>query len=245
MDKVLYPTWEGHEFLGWQAGNADGAAYGTFTRGQDITISQAYRPSLVGENVYSVYLWALWSGEKKTVTFYKNDEAAGTATEATATQDIEIDVPTNLTPIADWRAFDREGFGFEGWATSRDGAVEYLNKASFTVHSTDTADNLKLYAKWHPSKYKVQFAYFDGTPMTELAVTGAGDDTKPYEQEMTYGTLTALTTVSIANVNAAGTHNPDGDVFAGWSYKTDVFTNGQQVQDLTSEDGGVVLLTPV
>lgn len=248
MDKVLYPTWEGHEFLGWQAGNSAAAAQGTFTRGQDITISQAYRPSLVTANDYTVYLWALWSGEKKTVTFYKNDENAGTDAEATATQDIEIDVETNLTPIADWRAFDREGFGFEGWATSRAGNVVYANKAPFTVHSTDTAENLKLYAKWHPSVYKVQFAYFDGTPMTVKDVTGSGSDESVYEQEMTYGQLATLTTVNLDAVNATGenSHNPDGDVFAGWSYKTEVFENGQAgVSNLTSEDGGTVLLTPV
>lgn len=245
-NRILNPQWSGHTFLGWQNGSSEKRGKGTLAYpGTDITVGAAYEESYVTGNSYRIYLWPLWQGESLDVTFYKN---AGEDTETTKTQSMEIDVATNLLSTSDL-GFSREGWNFLGWTTERDGAtINYVDGASYTVAEDSTAAQRSLYAKWSANTYKVRFAHFDGTPLTNaevLGTTGAGAD-GVYEQPFTYGTAANLATIDVDNViSATSEHNAKGDKFAGWSYGSYTFTNGQEVSDLTAEDGGVITLRPI
>lgn len=255
--KVLYPEWSGHTFLGWQQGTSAKAGKGTIVYpGNDITISAAYNETYSG-NTGEIYLWALWQGETLDVTFHRN---ADEATETIATQALEIDVTTNLKAFNEMTGFARDGYTFNGWVkqankdaawSSVAAADRWVDKAAYTVQESASTDDRNLYANWTPNTYKVQFAYFDGTPMTVNDVTGAGSTTEPYQQEFTYDVAQNLYsgngTITLTDlVNAYdATHNPGSDTFAGWSCNGTTLADGAEVSNLTTENNGVITLTPV
>ncbi len=74
------------------------------------------------------------------VTFYANN-----GTGKTTSQLFDINVPANLNP----NTFTRKGYKFVGWSTTSDGKVEYKDKATYTLKSTEGAN---LYAVWEEIK---------------------------------------------------------------------------------------------
>ncbi len=74
----------------------------------------------------------------KFITFNKNaDDAGGMMT------DLDIENSGNLLPCS----FRRNGYTFQGWATSADGEVVYADKAEITATANDKG-LVTLYAKW-------------------------------------------------------------------------------------------------
>ena len=116
----------GYVFIGWNtAAGGGGTAYDP----TDTFLMPAA----------NVTLYAQWTAINYTITFNKNDDAAGgTMTDQT----IASGSSANLTA----RAFTKEGWTFAGWATSSDGGVEYADQASYTMGTA----NVILYAKWTP-----------------------------------------------------------------------------------------------
>ena len=90
--------------------------------------------------------------------------------------------------------FKRTGWVFLGWATSKNGAVRYGNKAAVKNLRSD-GSTVTLYARWAKRKYKVRF----------LANGGSGTMAV---QKMTYGKAKKL---------SANKFVRDGYTFKGWA----------------------------
>ena len=91
-------------------------------------------------------LWAKWTAHVYTITFDANG-GSGSMSDIFIT----YGVSTNLTP----NAFTKEGYSFEGWATSPNGSIAYLDGASVKNLSSADGANVTLYAKWTVKTYKV------------------------------------------------------------------------------------------
>ena len=90
----------------------------------------------------------------------------------------------------------RDGYTFASWNTNRDGTGEdYLEGASYTKD-----ENITLYAKWNPKKYKATFIYTDNcSPATK-------------KMEQAYGTV--INTPEITSI-------PEGKQLYSWNTKQD------------------------
>ncbi len=120
--------------------------------------------------------------------------------------------------------FTRSGFLFLGWATEKNGPVQYKNRATITPPLTD-GGMVILYAQWAKKNYKVAF-YANG---------GKG---RMAAQTMTYGKAAKL---------RASKFTRKGYAFMGWakSKKGKVaYKNGAAVKNLRT-DGKTVKLYAV
>ena len=101
---------------------------------------------------------------------------------------VELEVPEiygDYLPVP-----EREGYNFEGWLESENGAVKYKKDDLFIPDSDVT-----LYAKWSPNKYKVTFDENGGTGLVE------------YQREVTFGEI----------YNTFGSVSRTGYSFVGWT----------------------------
>jgi uncharacterized protein (TIGR02145 family)/uncharacterized repeat protein (TIGR02543 family) len=133
-----------------------------------------------------VTLYAKWSAKVYNITFDKNDAgAAGTM----STQPIYAG---SSAPLAT-NAFTKAGASFAGWALSPTGVVVYVDKADYTMGTSDVT----LYAKWTANSYTISFDKNDaaaaGTMTTQSIASGAA---------------------APLNVN---TYSKAGWVFTGWA----------------------------
>ncbi|MBN1600430.1 MAG: InlB B-repeat-containing protein [Chitinispirillaceae bacterium] len=119
-------------FEGW-ATEADGAAI--YADQDDFSMGTA-----------NVTLYAKWKAQDLTITFNKNDlNATGSMTPQTIASGSSAPLKAN--------AFAKEGWTFDGWATSSSGAVSYSNQQGYKMGTT----NVTLYAKWKANLYKITF----------------------------------------------------------------------------------------
>jgi endonuclease/exonuclease/phosphatase family metal-dependent hydrolase len=120
----------GYHFAGWHVvAPADGsltvAADGTFTMpDQDVEVAAAFAP------------------DTYTVHFDGNGADGGTM----ADQPLTYDQTAPLTANAFWH----DGFVFQGWSTTPDGAVAYGDAADVTNLTAKDGDTVTLYAQWSP-----------------------------------------------------------------------------------------------
>ena len=124
-------------------------------------------------------------------------------------------------------SFTREGYTFIGWNTAADGSGTGYDDGQQTpnVTATDGA-TVTLYAQWAINTYKVHY-----NKNSEDA-TGTMDD-----QDFTYGVSQQL---------RANAFTREGYTFIGWNTAADGngtgYTDGQSVQNLTSENNATVTL---
>lgn len=144
-----------------------------------------------------------------TITFHKND-----GTDATTSQTIDYNTPTNLTA----NSFSREGYTFQGWAMSASGEKVHNDQASVSL-----TKNTDLYAVWQKNNYNVSFTI---TPADKATATINSSATTP--QSIDYGETVTLditpndayvvSEVTATGVTLTGTGNsrtftmPDNDV---------------------------------
>jgi uncharacterized repeat protein (TIGR02543 family) len=124
------------------------------------------------------------SSKTYTITFYKNDVNVGSAT---ATQKVKEKETISLMA----NPFTREGYTFAGWSTTLTGAVEYADKANYTMGSS----NVELYAKWTENQLTIIFHSNDGKD-------------EIMSQNAEHNTSTTL---------MANSFTREGHTFAGWS----------------------------
>ena len=93
-------------------------------------------------------LVAEWTANSYTVTFDKND---GTGT--MANQSFKYDTAQNLSA----NKFTREGYSFQGWSTTKTGAVVYVDSASAKNLTADKDGSVTLYAIWKADSQVIQF----------------------------------------------------------------------------------------
>lgn len=150
-----------------------------------------------------------------TVTFDGNGNTGGSM----SAQEFNCGESKALTP----NAFTKTGHTFAGWVTTANGSVEYTDKESVNLSSTN-GDDITLYAKWTANKYTVKF---NGNGNTGGSMS---------DQSFTYGTAQNLTPNAFEKY---------GHTFAGWSKTSDgsvAYTDGQSVSNLTSTNNGTVTL---
>ncbi|MGI6710439.1 MAG: leucine-rich repeat protein [Bacilli bacterium] len=156
-----------------------------------------------GENI--LYLKVIKGKETKLykVTITKSDTAENTLvfnanggigemTSILLVENTSITLPKNT--------FTKEEATFIGWSTSKDGDVEYLDEASYTVTNKTSCT---LYAKWEINTYKLTLSR---NPILAGTVTGSG--TKEYNSQVE---ITATT--------------KSGYEFLGWYEGTDLISD--------------------
>jgi len=123
---------EGYAFNGWATSEARADAGSV-----DYTDSEAY----TYVDTYNITLYAVWRElTLYTINYYGNGATSGSMG---ATQFYEGDT-INLSTVA----FSKSGYTFQGWSTTSDGTVIYLNQASISDANFDVLTSLDLYAIW-------------------------------------------------------------------------------------------------
>ena len=162
-----------------------------------------------------VTLYAKWEANKYQVVFDANTGSGNMANqEFTYGQEQQLNA----------NQFTKEGYTFNGWNTQEDGAGQaYTDQAS--VSNLATEGQVTLYAQWQVNNYTVIF------DKNATSATGSMDN-----QEFTYDQQQALTTNGYTNA---------GYTFKGWATSQNgdvVYTDGQQVSNLTTQANGQVTL---
>ena len=135
----------GYTFVGWSTTEngsveyADGASY---TMGTNATY----------------ILYAVWEANNNTLVFNANG-GSGSMSDMTIATDASANLTTN--------AFTRKGYTFVGWSTTKDGEVEYVDGASYTM---GTNSSYTLYAVWEANEYTITYNKNGGTEKAENPV---------------------------------------------------------------------------
>ncbi len=124
-------TRAGYAIIGWGNSASSGALYSNQ--------GQLKMPAS------SMVLYAQWSANPHTITFYPNGAAGSPVTQSLVTNQIAA-----LSP----NTFNFTGYSFQGWALSAEGAVEYANEAEITMGLVD----IDLYAVWLVNAYRLSFS---------------------------------------------------------------------------------------
>lgn len=131
-----------------------------------------------------------------TITFHKND-----GTDATTSQTIDYNTATNLTA----NTFSREGYTFQGWATSASGEKVHNDQASVTL-----TKNTDLYAVWQKNSHNVSYTI---TPADKATATINSSATTP--QSIDYGETVTLDITPDAEYNISSVTATGGVTLSG------------------------------
>ena len=128
------PEREGYTFLEWRTNNGNNS--GLVTRDTEVTITS------------NQTLYARWDTNKYMVTFVYNNGSANTTKEVTYGSTYgELPTP------------EKDGYIFNGWATSSGTIINSADKVTITSNQT-------LYAQWSTGSYLVTFNANGGTVST-------------------------------------------------------------------------------
>ncbi|MDH6367937.1 MULTISPECIES: InlB B-repeat-containing protein [unclassified Breznakia] len=157
-------------------------------------------------------LYAVWSVCDYNVAYHGNGATKGSMTSDVATYNQPITLAKNT--------HERKGYTFMGWATSKDGDVEYTDEHAIDAYLL--TNHLDLYAIWNANTYTITY---DGNGAT----TGSMDQ----------GTVT----FDNKAVLAKNTYEKAGYVFKGWatSKDSDVLYKDEQAFDVWNKDSDVKL----
>ncbi|RHO54442.1 hypothetical protein DW091_18200, partial [Eubacterium sp. AM05-23] len=166
----------------------------------------------------TVTLYAQWRANNYTIKFDSNTADGGSTSDQSMTYDTAADLTLN--------GYTKTGYTFTGWNTQSDGGGTVYTDAQNVVNLTAVeGETVTLYAQWRANSYTIRF---DGN-------TADSGDTS--DQSMTYDTAANLT------ING---YTKTGYTFTGWNTQQDsggiAYANGQEVVNMTPDDGGVVTL---
>ena len=173
--------------------------------------------NLASEDGAALTLYAVWRANTYTVNYDANGGSGRTAS-TSHTYDEAKTLTTN--------GFTRTGYTFAGWATSARGAALYSDGQSINNHTPADGVTVTLYAVWTPYTYTVSYDANGGSGSTESS-SHAYDEGK---------------TLSVNGFTKTGY------TIMGWATETAgeiVYTDGQSVLNLASEDGATVTLYAV
>ena len=160
------PTKDGHIFQGWSTAN-------------DNTVE--YRPSDSYTANANITLYAVWKIITYTIAYNANGGSG-----APQDQTKEWNKPISLSATKP----TRQGYTFQGWATSSSGNVQYQPNASYTANA-----NVTLYAIWKIITYTITY-------------NANGGYDAPSSQTKEYGKSINLSTTVPKKINSE---------FLGWS----------------------------
>lgn len=129
----------GYTFEGWSLNPNDTVVYGD-KAAANIT-------NIPSDNV--VVLYAKWKANNYTVVFDGNNHSSGATAAVTCTYNEDCTLPSN--------GFNRTGYTFKGWSTTKGGSVKYENNG-YVRNLTPVKDaTVTLYAVWEANTYTVKF----------------------------------------------------------------------------------------
>lgn len=160
------PTRDGHVFQGWSTANDTTAEY---QPGANYTASA------------NVTLYAVWKIITYTISYDANG-GSGAPQDHTKTWGVAINLSATKPT--------RQGYTFQGWATSSSGNVQYQPNQSYTANA-----NVTLYAIWKIITYTI-------------AYNANGGYDAPANQSKEYGKSVNITTAKPKKINSE---------FLGWS----------------------------
>ena len=151
------PTRTGYKFLGWYEDDTLTKLFDFDTEFDD----SKYPPPR------TLTLYAKWEPEKLVINFHAND-GKGEMPPQTITYD-QLPVQINAAGL-----LSKEGYNFDGWATSVNGEKIYDNCEWITVENwakirTGT-ETINLYAKWKIQTFTVTFNANNGSAVTSTTV---------------------------------------------------------------------------
>ncbi|ALU13690.1 cell surface protein [Eubacterium limosum] len=163
-------------------------------------------------------LYAQWRANNYNIKFDGNTADSGSTQDQAMTYDQAADLTLN--------GYTKTGYTFTSWNTQSDGGGTVYTDAQNVVNLTAVeGETVTLYAQWRANSYTIRF---DGN-------TADSGDTS--DQSMTYDTAANLT------ING---YTKTGYTFTGWNTQQDsggiAYANGQEVVNMTPDDGGVVTL---
>ena len=167
-----------------------------------------------GDRTYN----ANWNLNSYAVSFDGNNATDGTMSNQTFFYNVAKALTAN--------AYTRTGYHFAGWNTERDGSgTAYADGEEVLNLTAEHNATVTLYAQWTANTYTVHF-----DPV--IAANGTMAD-----QTLTYDQATTLTKNAFSTTTGEWT---------GWNTQADgsgtAYTDGQEVQNLTAEQGGTVTL---
>ncbi|NLP48935.1 MAG: InlB B-repeat-containing protein, partial [Clostridiales bacterium] len=219
----LYAQWEIKSYtISWLANGGTGGGANQAEHGSTPTPISAgtrtgytfteWSPEIIPATGPASYT-AQWQANTYYVAFDAN-----TGTGSMTNQEFTYNAAQNLKA----NAFSKTGYTFAGWATSAGGDVVYTAGQNVNNLATSQGAVVTLYAKWSPNSYTVQYDANSGT-----GTTGTSSHI--------YDTPSGLTENGFSKV---------GHSFIGWSTDSGAtsptYTDGQSVNNLTSNPGGIV-----
>ena len=168
-----------------------------------------------GDRAYT----ANWTTHTYSVQFNGNDATGGEM----SAQSFTYDEPNKALTA---NAYTRTGYHFTGWNTAADGTgTAYTDGQAVQNLTAENGAAVTLYAQWTANTYTVHF-------VAGIPVSGEMPD-----QSLTYGQAANLTANAFSTTKG---------YFVNWNTEADgsgtTYTDGQEVLNLTAEDGGVVTL---
>ena len=168
-----------------------------------------------GDRAYT----ANWTTHTYSVQFNGNDATGGEM----SAQSFTYDEPNKALTA---NAYTRTGYHFTGWNTAADGTgTAYTDGQAVQNLTAENGATVTLYAQWTANTYTVHF-------VAGIPVSGEMPD-----QSLTYGQAANLTANAFSTTKG---------YFVNWNTEADgsgtTYTDGQEVLNLTAEDGGVVTL---
>ena len=164
-----------------------------------------------------IMLYAIWRPNSYTVEYDANRGSGSTAPSSHT-----YDAAKTLTA----NGFTRVGYTFAGWATSAGGAAVYEDEKSVSNLASGDGAVVTLYAAWTPHTYTVNYDANGGTGSTDLSIH-------------TYDAAKTLMANGFTRL---------GYSFAGWANDASgiaIYSDGQSVSNLASENGATVTLYAV
>lgn len=204
--------YNGWSFAGWSESSSANTV--KYTNGEDVTITN-------DTNLYAVYTRIL------TVNYNAN---GGSGNIDATTKKIYINSNSTNTSsqeiILKNNFFVYDGFVFDKWAVGSVNGTKYSVNEVYDPNLPYNASNfgVTIYAKWASNGYKVKY---DGNGSTSGSMV---------DSDHVYGTAKNL---------ELNTFTKTGYHFLGWATSVDgdvLYTDGQSVKNLTTTNGGVIVL---
>ena len=145
------PKRDGYTFLGWATSST--AASVRYKSGDTYSFTYSTANSDI--------LYAVWEANTYYVKFNGNGSTSGSMSNQTFTYDKAQNLTVN--------AFARTGYTFAGWATSANGTVAYVDKASVKNLTTTNGATVNLYAKWNVVTYTITYNGNGGSSPSSLS----------------------------------------------------------------------------
>ena len=143
LEEVIIPENKyvntGYTFIEWNT-ESDGNGY-AYHAGDII---------IIPEDLSDIDLYAQWKANEYKVSFDGNGATSGTMDSINCVYGVSSVLPN--------RKFTRKGYTFTGWNTKKDGSGKsYSNKSEIINLTSVNGKNIKLYAQWKLTFYKINY----------------------------------------------------------------------------------------